>query len=153
VRFLKKKLYKILFIFLGVLAVSIAAVSRLIPGVPATPFLLLALYCFNRSSEKLSAKLKNSKLYKKYLAEYVQSRSMTIKQKLFIQIFASIMMTISFIAINNLTFRIVMVVLFLIHHYVFIFRIKTYKPANMPSQGYSNDCSKPSNMKLEGQNE
>ena len=38
------------------------------------------------------------------------------------------MMTISFIAVDHLVFRIVMVILFVAHHYVFIFRIKTYKP-------------------------
>ena len=53
---------------------------------------------------------------------------MTLKQKLSIQIFASFMMAVSFIAIPNMVFRIVIIILFLAHHYFFIFRIKTYKP-------------------------
>ena len=52
---------------------------------------------------------------------------MTLKQKLAIQIFASAMMIISFIAVPSLAFRIVMVLLFIAHHYVFIFRIKTLR--------------------------
>jgi len=121
---------KIAYITLGLLALSLGAVVRFVPGVPTTPFLLLALFCFNKSSDRLSAWLKNTYLYKKYLADYVKSRSMTIRQKITIQIIASTMMAISFITIDNLWFRIVMAVLFAVHHYVFIFRIKTQRPAD-----------------------
>lgn len=117
---------KIIFIALGLLAISIGALARFVPGVPTTPFLLLALYCFNRSSERLSAWLRGTYLYKKYLENYIKSRSMTLKQKLTIQIFASFMMAASFIAVENLVFRTVIVALFIVHHYVFIFGIKTY---------------------------
>ena len=119
---------KTMYIALGLLSISIGAVVRFIPGVPTTPFLFFALFCFNKSSERLSAWLKNTYLYKKYLDNYVKTRSMSRKQKMTIQIFASIMMIISFIAIDNLIFRIVMAALFVAHHYVFIFHIKTYRP-------------------------
>lgn len=118
---------KIMYIALGILAISIGAVVRFIPGIPTTPFLLLALFCFNKSSERLSTWLKNTYLYRKYLENYIKNRTMTLRQKLTIQIFASIMMIISFITVENLIFRIAMVVLFVAHHYVFVFRIKTHK--------------------------
>jgi len=120
-------LKKIIFITSGMLAISLGALARFVPGVPTTPFLLLALYCFNRSSERLSAWLKDTYLYKKYLGNYIKSKAMALKQKLTIQIFASIMMAISFIAVENLVFRMVMVVIFITHHYVFMFHIKTYR--------------------------
>jgi len=78
-------------------------------------------------SESLANWLKNTYLYKKYLEDYIKTKSMSRKQKLSIQIFASIMMVLSFIAVDNVIFRIVMVLLFFAHHYVFIFRIKTYQ--------------------------
>jgi len=136
---LKKHAFKILYISLGILAISIGAVVRFIPGIPTTPFLFLALYCFNKSSEKLSAWLKNSYLYKKYLEGYVKHRAMTLRQKLTIQIFASTMMIISFISIPNLVFRIVMAVLFIAHHYVFIFRIRTLKPDDAHNENKSEE--------------
>jgi len=117
-----------MFIALGLFAISLGAIARFIPGVPTTPFLLFALYCFNRSSERLSAWLKGTYLYRKYLDNYVKNKAMTRKQKLTIQTIASVMMAISFIVIDHLVFRIVMVVLFIAHHCVFIFCIKTYKP-------------------------
>jgi uncharacterized membrane protein YbaN (DUF454 family) len=121
------KIKKIFYIGLGLLSVAIGAVVRFIPGIPTTPFLLLALLFFSRSSERLSCWLKNTYFYRKYLEDYVNTKSMSRKQKITIQIIASIMMVLSFIAIDNVVFRIVLVVLFLIHHYVFIFKIKTYK--------------------------
>jgi len=122
-----KKLKKIIYIILGLLSISIGAVVRFVPGIPTTPFIILALFCFNKSSERWSNWLKNTYLYKKYLEDYIKTKSMSRKQKLSIQIFASIMMVLSFIAVDNVIFRIVMVLLFLAHHYVFIFRIKTYQ--------------------------
>jgi uncharacterized membrane protein YbaN (DUF454 family) len=118
---------KLIYIALGLLSVAIGAVARFVPGIPTTPFLLLALYFFGRSSERLSDWLKSTYFYRKYLEDYVNTKSMSRKQKIIIQIIASIMMIISFIAIGNVVFRIVLMVLFLVHHYVFIFRIKTYK--------------------------
>jgi uncharacterized membrane protein YbaN (DUF454 family) len=118
---------KIIYIALGLLFVAIGAIVRFIPGIPTTPFLLLALFFFSRSSERLSCWLKNTYFYRKYLEDYVNTKSMSRKQKITIQIIASVMMAISFVAIDNVAFRIVMVVLFLVHHYVFIFKIKTYK--------------------------
>ena len=125
---MKEKILRVMYIILGSLSVIVGAAVRFVPGIPTTPFLFLALFCFNKSSERLSSRLKNTFIYKKYLAEYVQKRSMTLKQKLSIQIFASIMMAISFVSVQNLVFRVVLVMLFIAHHYVFIFRIKTYKP-------------------------
>lgn len=47
---LKKKLY----IAFGFLAVILAIVGVFIPGLPTVPFLLVALFCFERSSKKIS---------------------------------------------------------------------------------------------------
>ena len=117
-----------MYIALGLFSISTGVVVRFIPGIPTTPFLLLALYCFSKSSERLTTWLKGTYLYRKYLEDYVETRSMSRKQKVSIQVFASIMMALSFIAVDNLIFRIVIVVLFLAHHYVFVFCIKTYQP-------------------------
>ena len=45
---LKKKLY----IAFGFLAVTLAILGVFIPGLPTVPFLLVALFCFERSSKK-----------------------------------------------------------------------------------------------------
>lgn len=47
-----------------------AYVGWLLPGIPCTPFVLLASYCFGRSSPRLQRWLLNNKLVGSYLRDY-----------------------------------------------------------------------------------
>ena len=57
---------KFLYVILGCIGVGIGAVGAVVPMLPAFPFLLLAAYCFARSSEKLHNWFINTRLYKKF---------------------------------------------------------------------------------------
>lgn len=118
---------KVLFILAGATALALGVLGTVLPVLPTTPLLLLALYCFAKGSEKLNRWFQGTSIYKRYLAEYVQTKSLTRKQKLSVQIFAGMMMVISFMLIDNLAMRIVLALGFIIHNYVFLFRIKTRK--------------------------
>ena len=119
------KIKKVVYIIIGSIAFGIGMIGIVIRGIPTTPLLLTALFFWSKSSERLTNWLTNQPFYKKYLHNYVETRSMTLKQKIAIQIFASIMMIISFVLINILVVRIILVLCFIAHHYVFIFKIKT----------------------------
>lgn len=119
---------KVIYIFGGMIALALGALGVVMPVLPTTPFLLLAMYCFAKGSHKLNRWFTGTKLYKRYLEEYVQKKAMALKQKMAIQIFAGLMMVLSFILIDRWYVRIILVVAFLIHNYVFIFRIRTLKP-------------------------
>ena len=119
---------KVLFILAGSTAVALGALGTVLPVLPTTPLLLLALYCFAKGSEKLNRWFQGTSIYKRYLAEYVQTKSLTRKQKLSVQILAGAMMVISFILIDSLVLRIILALGFIIHNYVFLFRIKTREP-------------------------
>ena len=116
---------KALFVLIGTFALALGALGTILPVLPTTPFFLLALYCFTKSSEKLSKWFRGTTLYQRHLAEYIQTRSLPLKQKLTIQICAGIMMATSFILIDSLIMRIILVLGFLMHNYIFIFKIKT----------------------------
>ena len=47
------KLKKILYVVLGCIGVVLGALGAVLPLLPAFPFLLLAAFCFARSSERL----------------------------------------------------------------------------------------------------
>ena len=68
---------RILYIILGCVGVGLGAVGAVVPMLPAFPFLMLAAFCFARSSEKLDRWFKGTKLYKDNLEDYVAGRGMT----------------------------------------------------------------------------
>ena len=49
----KYLLMRIIFICLGSIFVGIGAIGVLVPGLPTTPFMILAAACYIRSSDKL----------------------------------------------------------------------------------------------------
>jgi uncharacterized membrane protein YbaN (DUF454 family) len=124
----KYQIRKILFLGLGILALVIGIVGIFLPILPTTPLFLLALYAFTNSSERVTKWFKSSKLYKKHLEDYKNKKALTIRQKLTILLTVGIVMLIPCIITNNLHVKIAMSIVFLFHVYLFVFRIKTYRP-------------------------
>lgn len=61
----------------GLATTALAALGLLLPGLPTTPFLLLAAACFARSSPRLHAALLHSRLFGPHLQHWKQHRSIT----------------------------------------------------------------------------
>lgn len=118
---------KIVFVFLGFLFTGIGAVGAMLPVLPTTPFLLLASFFFAKGSDRFNHWFKNTKLYKDYLEDYEKERAMTLRTKISILFFASIMLLFPLIKIEILPMRIFILSLYIIKYYYFIFRIKTIK--------------------------
>lgn len=117
---------KCIYIISGITALALGVVGIILPVLPTTPLLLLSWFCFNKSSERVSLWFRGTVLYKRCLAEYIQRKSLTLKQKISIQVFAGTMMVFSFITLNNWILRVIIIAVFITHNYFFIFRIKTY---------------------------
>ena len=88
---------KILYIILGCASVGLGAVGAIVPMLPAFPFLMLAAFCFARSSERLDSWFKNTKLYKDNLEDFVAGKGMTKRTKCRIMITVTLLMSIGFI--------------------------------------------------------
>ena len=71
---------RIAFISLGLLCVGLGALGVVVPGLPTTPFLLLASWLFLRSSPRLQEWLLHSWLGN-YIRSYRRRGGMTIAQK------------------------------------------------------------------------
>ena len=69
-----------LYILLGLLAVGLGALGVVVPGLPTTPFLLLASWLFYRSSQRLQQWLLASWLGR-YIRSYQRRGGMTATQK------------------------------------------------------------------------
>lgn len=117
---------RILYIILGCIGVALGAVGAVLPMLPAFPFLLLAAFCFGRSSERLHNWFTNTKLYQDNLADFVAGRGMTKKAKIRIMVTVTLLMSIGFIMMHAVPVgRIVLACVWLFHIVYFIFGIKT----------------------------
>ncbi|SUW08608.1 Inner membrane protein ybaN [Brachyspira pilosicoli] len=116
---------RILFIVLGFIFLGVGAVGVVVPILPTTPFLLLASFFFAKGSKRFHDWFLSTKLYKKYLESFVKSRAMTLKGKLTILIPVSCMLIITFILVDNIYARIVLVILFISKYVYFFTQIRT----------------------------
>lgn len=120
------RLKKALYIVLGCVGLGLGAVGAVVPLLPAFPFLLLAAFCFARSSQKLHNWFINTKLYKNNLEDYVAGRGMTKKTKIRIMITVTLLMSIGFIMMHAVPVgRIVLACVWAFHIIYFTFGVKT----------------------------
>lgn len=68
---------RLMLIAAGLICVGLGALGILLPGLPTTPFLLLAAYCFARSSEHFHGWLLNHRWFGSYVRNFESGRGMT----------------------------------------------------------------------------
>ena len=127
------KLKKIMYIIVGCVGVGLGAVGAVLPMLPAFPFLLLAAFCFGRSSERLDKWFKNTKLYKENLEDYVAGRGMTWKTKLRIMVTVTLLMSIGFtmMALKDVVIGCtVLTCVWVFHIFYFVWGVKTIPAVN-----------------------
>ena len=64
-------------IAVGLVALALGSIGVFLPLIPTTPFLLLAAFCFARTSTRLHAYLMNHRIFGRYLREYREGRMST----------------------------------------------------------------------------
>ena len=99
---LKKKIY----ICVGLLAVGLGIIGAFLPVMPTVPFLLVALFCFERSSKKYHDMILNNKYFGKVLRDYYEGRGLTTSVKIKAVLFLSCGMGFSVYRVHNLYFTI-----------------------------------------------
>lgn len=125
------KIKKLLYVILGCIGLALGAVGAVLPLLPAFPFLLLAAFCFAKSSEKLHRWFTGTKLYKNNLESYVKGQGMTWKTKIRIMITVTVLMSIGFIMMHAVPVgRIVLACVWVFHILYFVFWVKTIKQTN-----------------------
>ena len=121
---------KICYIRRGCIGVGLGALGAVLPLLPAFPFLLLAAFCFGRSSEKLNRWFTGTKLYKDNLESYVKGQGMTKKAKVRIMITVTVLMSIGFAMMHAVPVgRIVLGCVWVFHIVYFCLGVKTLPAA------------------------
>ena len=75
----KRFLWKIL----GFISLGMAYVGLITPGIPYSPFVVFAAYCFAKGSPKMHAWLYNHKIFGPFLTNWVEKRVFPTKMKFF----------------------------------------------------------------------
>ena len=123
-----QKTLKPFYIALGILAALLGTIGIFVPGLPTTPLVLLASWCFYRSSPCLQERLLNSFLGK-YIRDYQNKGGITTRKRIFIILLMATMVAISTIFfIKTLPIRIIVWVAGLIGCIVVGFFIPKAKP-------------------------
>ncbi len=119
----QRNLYRIA----GTLSFGLGMLGIVLPLLPTTPFLLLAVYCYARSSEKLYFWLLNHKVFGEYIKNYREKKGIPLKLKIWV--LSLLWLTISYSAFFVVGLIWVRILLLLIATGVtiHIFKIPTYK--------------------------
>lgn len=88
---------KIVYITVGCFSFILGIIGIPLPVLPTTPLLLLAGFCFSRSSDRFNNWLRGTKVYQFYVGDYLETRAIARdrKKKILIQVW--ILMGISII--------------------------------------------------------
>ena len=101
---------KIIFIILGSLFLGLGVIGIILPGIPGTPFLLIASACYVRSSSRLYGWLMHHPVLGTHIRAFREHRAMSPKSK--IVALCSMWIAIGFSTIfvfDQLAVRIIMV--------------------------------------------
>ena len=124
------KIQKAFFVALGCVSLGIGAVGAVLPLLPTFPFLLLAAFCFAKSSEKLHNWFTSTKLYQENLDDFMQGRGMTKRTKLRIMATVTALMAFGFAVMGRVPVgRVILVAVWVFHVVYFCFCIKTFEEA------------------------
>jgi len=88
-------LLKPLYIVLGTISLLLGIIGIIVPGLPATPFMLLTAWLYLRGSDRLYNRLLKHKYLGKYIDDFRSGKGMTMWFKLGSLVLMVIMVTVS----------------------------------------------------------
>ena len=139
------KLKKAIYVVVGCLGVGLGAVGAVVPMLPAFPFLMLAAFCFAKSSRRLHAWFTHTKLYRENLADYVSGQGMTWPAKKRVMLTVTLLMAFGFTLMMLKSLYVPCLILGLVwafHILYFVFGVKTKADAET-ADSYISSCGYP----------
>jgi len=124
----RQKIVRVLFFGAGTVSLALGTIGIVLPILPTTPFLLLALACYCRSSKRMTEWVLNNKYFGSYIRRYKEGKGIPIKTKIAaITILWITIIYSAFFIVNN--WWIVQLILFAIATGVsiHIIRLPTYR--------------------------
>ena len=87
---------KVLWTTVGLLSLGMAYIGVVTPGIPYSPFVVFAAYCFSKGSERMHKWIYNHKLFGPFLTNWGEKRVFPLKMKYFMLAMMSTSLLIMF---------------------------------------------------------
>lgn len=104
--------------FVGFAGLGLAIVGTALPIMPTVPFLLVAVYGFNRSSPRFHAMIMNHRVFGPQIREWNEHRAIDPKVKLFVVVSMAAGLCVSFFLLAPMLWVAQLVVLSLVAAYI-----------------------------------
>ena len=85
---------KVLWTTVGLLSLGMAYIGVVTPGIPYSPFVVFAAYCFSKGSERLHKWIYNHKIFGPFLTNWGEKRVFPQKMKYFMLVMMSVSLII-----------------------------------------------------------
>ncbi|WP_314643166.1 YbaN family protein [uncultured Veillonella sp.] len=116
------------FLTIGAISFVLGTIGIVIPLFPTIPFYMLTVFCFARGSERFHKMFLASSLYQMTVGNYKRDKALTLRTKLTILGFLTIIMAIgAYFSQNSPVALILMGLVWIGHVIAFAFFIKTKK--------------------------
>lgn len=114
----------------GFASFCLGTLGALVPFIPTTPFVLVAAFCFARSSERVNAWFVSTRLYRAVFEGYATKRAMTVRSKLLLLVPLTAVLGVSFACMDAVPLaRAAIALVWIVHVGYFGFVVKTDRPA------------------------
>ncbi|HHJ5395906.1 TPA: YbaN family protein [Staphylococcus aureus] len=121
---------RLILIVIGLIFTTLGIAGAVLPLLPTTPFLLVAVFCFARSSDRFYNWLINQKIYKEYVENFYLHRGYTLQQKIKILISLYIVIAFSIYMVDVLAVRVGLIIMVIIQTAVLFTFVKTLPKSN-----------------------
>ncbi|MCO4340423.1 YbaN family protein [Staphylococcus agnetis] len=112
-------------IAIGVIFTLLGFAGAVLPLLPTTPFLLVAVICFAKSSERFHDWLVQTKVYQAYVEDFKLYRGYTMKKKIQLLISLYIVVGFSIWAVDIALIRVGLVIMVIIQTIVLFTWVRT----------------------------
>jgi uncharacterized membrane protein YbaN (DUF454 family) len=98
----------------GLICTGLGILGYMLPVMPGTTFIIIALYCFARSNEKWYNKLLNNKYFGQTLRDFKAGKGMSMKAKVTAIITVALSIGTSLIFASNIFVKLFLVICFIV---------------------------------------
>jgi hypothetical protein len=125
----RSRLVRLLYLAVGLVSLAVGVAGIVLPLVPTTPLVLLAAYCFTRSSRRLHGWLIGHPRFGRYVSDFESGRGIPRRVKLTAIVLASLAFGFGFYVVSGNAVAVVALAIVAATAMTVVLRVPTYEPS------------------------